>query len=356
MRAALGDLRTALERQLGPRPRTTGTTLRERARPAAARLRRRCRVEIDWEQGVEVPERLEPVAQATLGEALRNCDTPRAPHARSTCAFDSENETFSLEVLNDGVQEGSAGTGMGLRLAALEALQFGGVVEFGPSATGSWRMRLVVPHVKQRERAAACSWWTTTRWSSGASACCSPSSPGSSAAWPPATSDEALELAAPLRARRRAGRPVPRRASRAPSCARRSGATRRRTRVLLISGAGWISPQASPGPAGASGFVSKDWDADDVAKAVRMVGMGMTVFAPRERASAAPAQLSAREREVLDLIATGATNREIADRLFLSPHTVKEHTSALYRKLNVRNRAEAVRQAQERADWARLEP
>ena len=43
--------------------------------------------------------------------------------------------------------------------------------------------------------------------------------------------------------------------------------------------------------------------------------------------------LSEREREVLDLIAAGSTNREIAERLFLSPHTVKEHTSALYRKL-----------------------
>ena len=120
-----------------------------------------------------------------------------------------------------------------------------------------------------------------------------------------------------------------------------------RTRVLLISGAGRMSQHVARA-AGASGFVSKDWDADDVAKAVRMVGMGMTVFRPqREQAVAAPAQLSVREREVLDLIATGATNREIAERLYLSPHTVKEHTSAVYRKLSVRNRAEAVRQAQE---------
>ena len=49
---------------------------------------------------------------------------------------------------------------------------------------------------------------------------------------------------------------------------------------------------------------------------------------------------------MLDLIASGATNREIAEQLFLSPHTVKEHTSSLYRKLQVRNRAEAVQQAQ----------
>ena len=56
--------------------------------------------------------------------------------------------------------------------------------------------------------------------------------------------------------------------------------------------------------------------------------------------------LSVREREVLDLMAGGATNREIAAQLHLSPHTVKEHTSSLYRKLEARNRAEAVQRAQ----------
>jgi two-component system response regulator DesR len=45
-------------------------------------------------------------------------------------------------------------------------------------------------------------------------------------------------------------------------------------------------------------------------------------------------------------VATGATNREIAAQLHLSPHTVKEHTSALYRKLEARNRADAVLRAQ----------
>jgi DNA-binding NarL/FixJ family response regulator len=116
------------------------------------------------------------------------------------------------------------------------------------------------------------------------------------------------------------------------------------TRVLLISGAGRISPQAARA-AGASGFVSKDWGAQDVATAVRMVGLGMTVFT---RTSEEPpaAHLSDREREVLAGIAAGATNREIAERLFLSPHTVKEHTSGLYRKLKARNRAEAVRKAE----------
>lgn len=115
------------------------------------------------------------------------------------------------------------------------------------------------------------------------------------------------------------------------------------TRVLLISGAGWISPQAAR-TAGAAGFVPKDWAAGDVAAAVRMVGKGMTVFPPRQEQPAA--QLSEREREVLSLMAGGATNKEIAARLFLSPHTVKEHTSALYRKLKARNRAEAVQRAE----------
>jgi DNA-binding NarL/FixJ family response regulator len=115
------------------------------------------------------------------------------------------------------------------------------------------------------------------------------------------------------------------------------------TRVLLISGAGRMSPAAARA-AGASGFVSKDLEAREVAHAVRMVGLGMTMFAPK---SEQPAPLlSGREREVLDLIAAGSTNREIAERLFLSPHTVKEHTSALYRKLQARNRAEAVQRAQ----------
>ena len=78
--------------------------------------------------------------------------------------------------------------------------------------------------------------------------------------------------------------------------------------------------------------------------AVRMVGKGMTVFGRQEEAPATP--LSEREREVLTLIASGATNREIAKRLYLSPHTVKEHASALYRKLGVKNRAEAARRAE----------
>jgi two-component system response regulator DesR len=115
------------------------------------------------------------------------------------------------------------------------------------------------------------------------------------------------------------------------------------THILLISGAGRISPGAAKA-AGASGFIPKDWGAADISRAVRMVGLGMTVFQPQVDIETAP--LSSREREVLDLIAGGSTNREIAAALHLSPHTIKEHTSSLYRKLGARNRADAVQRAQ----------
>lgn len=114
-------------------------------------------------------------------------------------------------------------------------------------------------------------------------------------------------------------------------------------RVLLISGAGGISPRAARA-AGAAGFISKDTPASEIAKLVRDVGAGKTVFI----ASASPdaPSLTERESEILALIAAGATNREIAASLYLSPHTVKEHVSAVYRKLGVRNRAEAVQRSQ----------
>jgi two-component system response regulator DesR len=115
------------------------------------------------------------------------------------------------------------------------------------------------------------------------------------------------------------------------------------TRVLLISGAGRISPAAARA-AGAAGFVPKEWPAREIAEAVRMVGRGMTVF--REVEEPPANRLSEREREVLDLIASGATNREIAEALHISPWTVKEYSGAVYRKLGVRNRTEAVQRAQ----------
>jgi two-component system response regulator DesR len=109
-----------------------------------------------------------------------------------------------------------------------------------------------------------------------------------------------------------------------------------------VCDAGSISPAAARA-AGAAGLLAKDEPADRIAEAVGRVGAGERVFARFERQNAL---LSDRERDVLALIAAGATNPEIALALHLSRHTVKEHTSSLYRRLGVRNRVEAVRQAQ----------
>ena len=115
--------------------------------------------------------------------------------------------------------------------------------------------------------------------------------------------------------------------------------------VLLISGAGRISAAAARA-CGANGFIPKDWPATDIARAIRMIGLGMTLFEETDDGEPAGPALTEREQEVLAGVASGSTNREIALKLHLSPHTVKEHTSALYRKLEVRNRAEAVQVAQ----------
>jgi DNA-binding NarL/FixJ family response regulator len=115
------------------------------------------------------------------------------------------------------------------------------------------------------------------------------------------------------------------------------------TRVLLFSGAGEIPPHAARA-AGASGFAYKHWSARQIADAVRLVGLGKTMFKRDDQTGALG--LTERERAVLERMASGSTNPEIAAALHLSPHTVKEHTSALYRKLGVRNRTEAVQRAQ----------
>jgi two-component system response regulator DesR len=117
-------------------------------------------------------------------------------------------------------------------------------------------------------------------------------------------------------------------------------------KVLLISGAGHISPRAAAS-CGASGFITKDRRGTDLVRAVQMVAMGLSVFEQDEPGTAPRPELSEREREVLSLLAAGATNREIAARLHLSPHTVKEYASTLYRKLGVRGRIQAAKRAEQ---------
>ena len=132
--------------------------------------------------------------------------------------------------------------------------------------------------------------------------------------------------------------------------ARRVRAAHPSTRVLLISGAGRISATAARA-AGAAGFVTKDRSAAEIVEAIRRIGAGEDVFdAPPPPsdggAGAGQQRLTAREHEVLQLVAAGLTNAEIAAELRLSPNTVKEHASSMFRKLGARNRADAVVRAQ----------
>ncbi len=123
---------------------------------------------------------------------------------------------------------------------------------------------------------------------------------------------------------------------------RRMRAERAGGHVLLISSTGQVSSKVAT-EVGAVGFVPTGLPADRIAHVVREAGMGHPIF---HRPGPDDLPLSEREREVLALIAGGSTNREIAQELYLSPHTVKGHTRELYRKLNARNRAEAVQRAQ----------
>ena len=112
--------------------------------------------------------------------------------------------------------------------------------------------------------------------------------------------------------------------------------------------------------AGARGYLLKGADAEQVVNAVRSVAGGQAVFgpalatrilrflqAPRRAPSSAFPQLSARENEVLRHLANGLTNQAIAEELFISPITVRNHVTNVLTKLHVANRREAMILARE---------
>lgn len=105
--------------------------------------------------------------------------------------------------------------------------------------------------------------------------------------------------------------------------------------------------------AGASGYLLKDAPLDQLVDAVRRVTAGETVLAAPiagrlvRQLRTSTATLSAREVEVLKLVASGATNQAIAQELFLSVATVKSHLVHTYTKLNVESRTAAVAKARE---------
>ncbi len=107
--------------------------------------------------------------------------------------------------------------------------------------------------------------------------------------------------------------------------------------------------------AGATGYLLKDAPRDELLRAVRSAAQGESVLSPLIAArlldqvrQPAKETVSLRELEVLQLIAAGSTNREVAERLFISEATVKTHLLHLFAKLGVNDRAAAVGAAFER--------
>jgi signal transduction histidine kinase len=145
LQAALFDLRRALQRPLGRLAPETHTTLLEEVE----RLRREHRdLHLTLRPGsdrVQVPHDLEALAQSVLAEAVRNAHKHAEPTKVEVSLEIKDADTLVLDVVNDGVRGKPRQSGMGLKLAALEALHLGGIVEFGERDPGSWRVRLAVP-------------------------------------------------------------------------------------------------------------------------------------------------------------------------------------------------------------------
>ena len=115
------------------------------------------------------------------------------------------------------------------------------------------------------------------------------------------------------------------------------------TRILFMSDSDRSSESAARA-SGGYGFISKGWNASSIVAAVRCATLGRPVLMS-VTSTRTPAGLSSRERDVLRQLILGATNAEAGACLNLSPHTIKQHTRAVYRKLGVRNRTEAVSRA-----------
>jgi two-component system nitrate/nitrite response regulator NarL len=125
-------------------------------------------------------------------------------------------------------------------------------------------------------------------------------------------------------------------------------------RVLLISGGDDSEVAHEAIAQGACGFLSKDAEETEIAEAILAVARGRSVLSAALQSgvldlirahSRGTIQLSARERELLELAAAGLTTPEIARKLYLSPNTVKTYWQRLYEKLGASDRASAVAEA-----------
>jgi DNA-binding NarL/FixJ family response regulator len=136
------------------------------------------------------------------------------------------------------------------------------------------------------------------------------------------------------------------------------------TRVLVVSVSAQEADVTDAILAGASGYILKESPVEEVVAGIRAAAAGQSLISPRiatmllqrirdaagtVNVDLAPANLSARELEVLSLMAEGKSNHEIAEALVISPSTVHNHISSILMKLQVENRVQAaVRAIRER--------
>jgi signal transduction histidine kinase len=145
LQAALFDLRRALQRPLGRSAPETNTTLLQEIERLRTEHNDLQIVLAAGSDRVRIPKELEPLAQSVLAEAIRNAHKHASPSTVEVSLGIQDGDTLVLDVVNDGVRGRVRQHGMGLRLASLEALQLGGIVEFGEREPGRWRVRLAVP-------------------------------------------------------------------------------------------------------------------------------------------------------------------------------------------------------------------
>ena len=346
MQAALADLRDALERPLAPAAVDTGVTLRGELDRLGGRYKD-VPLELDWQpgRGGAGRARADRPVGARRGAPQRR--QARGPHAGGRQASDASTAPSCSRCATTARSAARAAPGWGCGSRPWRRSRWAASWSSGPSRAGHWRVRLVVPvrddgamSPERNLRVLVVDDHDVVHWGFRLLLT---EQPWVERCLTATTVEEALALARRYEPHVALVDLFLGEASGAELCEaiRRESPS---TRVLLISGAGWISPQA--------------------AKRRRGVGLRLQGLAGRRRGrrpcwrwaagrrcsrpapSSPSALLSEREREVLALMASGKTNKEIADQLFLSPHTVKEHTSALYRKLRVRNRTEAVRRAE----------
>ena len=297
LQAATEELRLTIQRPLAQQHRGDASAadapaLRDEVRRLAAE---HAEIEfiINWPDDLEVPAALDPLAQTVVAEAVRNARKHARPRAIAvTVASEQDGGALAIDVANDGVgPDAPAGAGVGLRLAAFEALEFGAAVDFGRLAPDRWHVRLVLPLPGDRDHHERSSRMSALD-APPRRLCVLVVDDHDIVHWgmrlvlvqqdwvercvPATTGDEAED---------RARRYGPHVAlvdlfvgdESGTDIARRVRAVHPATRVLLLSGAGRISATAAKA-AGAAGFVTKDRSAAEIVEAIRRIGAGEDVF------------------------------------------------------------------------------